>query len=130
MKNFLLAILLFQSIQSNSQDWDEYVPSKDTTKTFLKNFNVVGYVDGIRLDSIKAVYAEAYFYQNKYYFDYGLQDKRFRGSVVTDIKGKHLVWDRGSIAWMFNFFNYNGWDLVPIKNPNSDMSPSYLMKKK
>lgn len=83
----------------------------------IKDYASYGYIDGIRLDSLKAAYARIGFRDRSAFFDYG-QGTRPKAMIVTDQHGRRYYYggngnaDSDRIFWM-NFFYHNGWEYVP-----------------
>jgi hypothetical protein len=105
MKKLLLIGFLFQASFAFSQVTGEAI--------ILKTYKVHGYIDGVRLDSIDAGYAQFGERMEWEYFDYS-QDRKIRDMLITDKKGVPLIFPRpNTYIFQINFLYYNGWDVVP-----------------
>ncbi len=106
MKKLLLIGFLFQAAFAFSQATGE--------ATILKTYKVHGYIDGVRLDSIDAGYAQFDRFWQSEEFDYG-QKAKLKDMLITDKKGVPLIFPghRNLYIFQLNFFHYNGWDVVP-----------------
>ncbi|MEI6950084.1 hypothetical protein V9K67_23055 [Paraflavisolibacter sp. H34] len=101
-------------------------------------FRRYGYVGGIRLDSIDALFALAeitsgssMFFRNldkRFAFDYGQSARSEREFRLCDSGGKALTFK--TTAGALNFFDYNGWELVRLIYENKSESQGILLKKK
>jgi hypothetical protein len=79
MKTCLLICVLLVSIIVFAQD-------KESTNSRPSN-EQYGYIDGVRLDSIKAEYVEVNLYNKAIHFDYGQQIGPLESYRVTDNTG-------------------------------------------
>ena len=93
-----------------------------STKTY-------GYIDGKRLDSIDAEYAQFDLGISSVSFDYGQTWTRREDLYLKDNSGNDLFFaNDGNLAFALNFFYYNGWQLDHINN--SDKSRHmYILKR-
>ncbi len=90
-----------------------------------------GYVNGIRLDSLDANYGEFSRYRGEgLYFDYGQIRGKRKEMVITDKKGKPLVFIPYTTATFLNFFYFNGWQLDNAQSVSDGSVSSLIMKKK
>jgi hypothetical protein len=106
MKKLLLVAFILQSSFVFSQ-------AAGTEAIYLKTFKTYGYINGVRLDSIDATYAQFGKKMESVYLDYG-QDGKRKDMVITDKNGLPLIFPRYDYyIFKVNFFSYNGWDLVP-----------------
>ena len=105
-----------------------------------------GYLNGIRLDSINAHYAVAYFkpeiskqsvdYENsntyisppKLCFTFQMEDNK-KNVFIKDSKGNTVSF-RGNMAATLNFLYFNGWDLANIVYEDSSMHSYYFLLKR
>jgi hypothetical protein len=83
MKKLLLIAFLFQASFAFSQ-------AAETQAIYLKDFKTYGYINGVRLDSIDAAYAQFGKKMESEFFDYG-QDGKRKDMVITDKKGLPLI---------------------------------------
>ena len=111
--------------------------SAQNTQQNLADFTVVtdpktyGYVNGIRLDSLEAVYGEFSKYRGEgLYFDYGQKRDKRKDMVVTDKNGKPLVFVPYTTAIFLNFFYFNGWRLDTALSVSDGSVSSFIMMKK
>lgn len=100
MKKLVLILILFRWVTVFSQTNSEQ-PSITDSQTY-------GYVNGIRLDSINAEYAQFEWGFQRLFLDYGQEESR-KKTTVTDLKGNPLFFARKSLAFTLNFLYYNGW---------------------
>lgn len=126
MKLFLPAFLFF-SFTAFAQN----VQHLEADVTVVFSPKVYGYVDGIRLDSIDAVYGEFNRHEGQeLYFDYGQKRENKRKLAITDRNGKPLVFIPFTNSLFLNFFNYNGWRLEKVLSTSADPASSFIMMKK
>lgn len=102
-------------------------------ETPLPNTNQYGYVNGIRLDSIQATYAQADITAGmrmvagnlirRFTFEYGQKAKNESEARITDKAGN--VFTFYNTAEALNFFDYNGWQMVII-----NINPYQILLKK
>ncbi|HVZ97237.1 MAG TPA: hypothetical protein VG847_10205 [Chitinophagaceae bacterium] len=105
MKKIIFICLLLQSSLAFSQA----APDNDIR---IDSFNVHGYVNGIRLDSIHAEYAQctSVALGNKEYFEYGRPGQR---KLVSNGSGHALKFNnKANDAFVLNFFYFNGWEFA------------------
>lgn len=106
MKKLLLITLILQTSFAFSQ-------AAETDAVYLKTYKTYGYVNGVRLDSIDAAYAQFGKKMESVFFDYG-QDGKRKDMVITDKNGLPLIFPRYDYyIFKINFFYYNGWDAIP-----------------
>lgn len=87
MKKLLFLCLILQSLFAFSQ-------SPEGSQLAVINFKTYGDVDGIRLDSLDAQYAQFYTWRGESVtFDYGQSGSR-KKMAVTDNKGVPLIFAR------------------------------------
>jgi len=106
MKKLLLIAFILQSSFAFSQ-------ATGTEDVYLKTYKTYGYINGVRLDSVDAAYAQFGKKMESEFFDYG-QDGKRKNMVITDKNGSPLIFPRFDyFIFKINFFSYNGWDVVP-----------------
>jgi hypothetical protein len=129
MKLQLLICILFIASSSYAQDYMENVkPDPSFVIPTATNFRTYGYIDGKRLDSVDAVYAEFNWRaQDRVTFDYGQQLSRVKQYVITDAKGVPMIFPTHSYAFLLNFFHYNGWEFVQAYGDS--LGRVYILKK-
>jgi hypothetical protein len=110
MKLVLPAFLFFwlptfaQTSQNTQEDAADF--------TVVMNPKTYGYVNGVRLDSLDAVYGEFSRYSvGRIYFDFGQVWNKRKEMTVTDKNGKPLVFLTSTNSIFLNFFYFNGWQL-------------------
>ncbi len=138
MKMLLTILLFFISIASFAQ----------TADTEKQSFEIHGYVNGIRLDSIKAFYAEVYYkswlldtpptdyqYPNLsnstptvICFSYK-KVKNNEEMAVKDSQGNYISL-KGDYSELLNFFRFNGWDLFKMVYNDFKTGSYYSLMKK
>lgn len=108
-----------------------FIPSlafcqKDREESIAPSANQYGYVNGLRLDSINATYAQVDIAPNtrilagnfikKFIFDYGQRWKEEKEARITDKDGKTFQFLNTAEA--LNFFEFNGWKFTLLNtNP-------------
>lgn len=113
-----------------------------------ESFEIYGYVNGIRLDSIKASYAQVYYKSlppkkteptDSQYpdlsnspavicFSYA-RVKNNEELVVKDSEGKYISLS-GDYSELLNFLHFNGWDLFKVVYTDSLRVDFYSLLKK
>ena len=129
MKLQLLICTLFIVSFSYAQDYMENIK---TDPSFViptaTSFRTYGYIDGKRLDSLDAVFAEFNWRaQDRVVFDYGQQVSRVKQYAITDAKGVPMIFPSHSYAFLLNFFHYNGWEFVQAYGDS--LGRVYILKK-
>lgn len=126
MKKILFIYLLFLSLKVFSQNEVEKpaVPVSD--------YKVFGYVNGKRLDSIDAQYAEFswHFFSQTIGFNYGQSKDVRRGITITDSGGNPLEFETNSLAFRLNFFYFNGWKLATAYRNDSGLPDEIILEKR
>ena len=99
-----------------------FAQRNSATEITLQNFNVHGYVNGVRLDSVRATYAQAFLPGKRlasnvdvirwYAFDVGTFYRDEKDIMIKNADGGSLTF--GSTPGLLNFLDYNGWQLVEI----------------
>lgn len=124
MKAILLTLILFSS-RAFAQQMDD-MPSSSAAN----GPQIYGYVDGIRLDSIDAVYAEFTRHNvNGLHFDYGQRWVKRKDFIVTDSEGRRLVFNRATTPLFLNFFHFNGWQLDKAVANRDGKAGTFILKK-
>ena len=137
MKNLLAIFLLFTVHAASSQS-----VGNDSS------FEIHGYVNGIRLDSIKASYAEVYY--KSWILDTPVSDMQYPNLpnsspmalcfsykkvkdneqlAVKDSKGNYISL-KGDYAELLNFFHFNGWELFKMVYTDYKTGSYYSLLKK
>ena len=88
-----------------------------------------GYVNGIRLDSLNAEYAQFEWGFQKLFVDYGQEESR-KKTTVTDVKGNPLLFARQSVSFTLNFLYFNGWQFSQAYYSHSDKTDMVILKKR
>jgi len=122
MKRSLLILFIIISIQAFSQN----VKTEKPAIVFEK----YGYIDGIRLDSIRSEYAEVNLLNNYILIDYGQQWVSRINYRVTDVEGNILRFSHNTIGAILNFMNYNGWEYINSTEPKDAMHYFIFRRKK
>ena len=116
----LISLPLFCSAQTNSES----------------GYRQYGYVDGIRLDSIDAMWADADdavlamggLHQIHFNFRYGQKGVQRKYTVVSDRNGKLITLN--SLGAFLNFFDYNGWELFSTYETGDRRFQRLILRKK
>ncbi len=126
----ILPALLFFCFPAFSQT-TQNAPENSADFTVVTDPKTYGYINGIRLDSLEAVYAEFSRYRGEgLYFDYGQKRGKRKDMAITDQKGKLLVFVPYTTAAFLNFFYFNGWQLdKALSASDGSVSPYIMMKK-
>ncbi|MEO9070447.1 MAG: hypothetical protein ABI261_05400 [Ginsengibacter sp.] len=103
MKKLLFFCFLFQSLLVFSQT--------KPAQPVVTDADTFGYVDGIRMDSINAEYAQFEWGAQRLFFNYGQMPTR-KNTTVTDEKGDPLKFSSHSISFTLNFLYFNGWEFT------------------
>jgi len=84
-------------------------------KEVVIDFKTYGYIGGKRLDSVDARFAE-FNWRNlgEVAFDYGQSYEKRKELLITDNKGAPLEFQSFHIAFLLNFFYFNGWQPAKI----------------
>ena len=122
MKTILLAYFFLLPFFASSQSTTGSPLATVSPKTF-------GYIDGKRLDSIDAEYAQFDLGISSVSFDYGQTWDRRKDLYVKDKSGNDLFFaNDGNLAFALNFFYFNGWQLDHI-NKNEKTRYIYILKR-
>jgi len=128
MKNGIVVFMLVLVCAAHAQDYQAKGVSINIVPV-ANNYHTYGYIDGKRLDSIDAVYADfSLSTQNRVDFDYGQLVSRVKDYALTDAKGTPMQFPAHSYSFMLNFFYFNGWDFVQAYGDTS--SRTYILKKR
>lgn len=127
-----LPTVLFFSISSFAQTAQTSYTSPITSRQVVNIAKTFGYVDGVRLDSIDARYAEFNWrlLQSGLTFDYGQSGAKRRKMVITDKDGRLLVFEPNNITMILNFFYFNGWELAHVYNATTGGVDTFILKRK
>jgi hypothetical protein len=129
MKAFL-PVLLFFSIPSFGQS-PPNESDQATDFTVVLDSKTWGYVNGIRLDSIDATYAEFRRHVGDgLYFDYGQKRNKRKELMLTDKNGKRLVFVPFTNSFFLNFFYANGWQMDKALTNSDGTADSFILVKK
>jgi hypothetical protein len=115
---YLFILLLIPTIAFSQRNKEEEI--------LLDNTHQYGYVNGVRLDSINAIYGQAGItagmtvlagnYIRRLVFEYGQHWKNESEARITNKEGKAFTFFNTAEA--LNFFEYNGWNFVLVNlNP-------------
>lgn len=122
MKKIVLILFCFQVTFAFSQNYETPQPT-------ITGYNIYGYVNGIRLDSLPATYATFDWRGDSFTFDYGQPSSKRKDITIADSKGTPLIIGNYNLPFAFNFFYYNGWELDKAY-PVSTGSEFILKKRK
>ena len=126
----LLPVFLFFCVPSFGQT-AQNVPENLSDFTVVMNPKTHGYINGVRLDSVDAVYGEFSRYSGEsLYFDYGQKREKRKEMIITDKKGKPLVFLPYTNSIFLNFFYFNGWQLDKAFSVSDGSMGSFILKKK
>lgn len=95
----------------------------------VRSFKTYGFVDGTRLDSIDAKYAEFEWRSNLLIFNTGLYGNRKR-ITVTDKNGTPLLFTDPRTSLALNFFYFNGWELDRVYQTELNKASQFILKKR
>ena len=95
----------------------------------VRSFKTYGFVDGMRLDSIDAKYAEFEWRSNLLIFNTGLYGNRKR-ITVTDKNGTPLLFTDPRTSLALNFFYFNGWELDRVYPNELSKASQFILKKR
>jgi hypothetical protein len=95
----------------------------------VRSFKTYGFVDGTRLDSIDAKYAEFEWRSNLLIFNTGLYGDRKR-ITVTDKNGTPLLFTDPRTSLALNFFYFNGWELDRVYQTELNKASQLILKKR
>lgn len=121
MKKLLFFCFLCQSVFAFSQI--------KPTQTAVTDPQTFGYVDGIRIDSLNAEYAQFEWGAQRLFFDYGQSSTR-KKTTVTDEKGEPLKFASHSVSFTLNFLYFNGWQFTQAYYSHYDKTDLFIMKKR
>jgi|GEM_PF-1684197 len=126
----LLSILLFFSLPAFAQT-SQNAADNPSDFTVVIDPKTHGYINGIRLDSIDAIYGEFSRYSGEsLHFDYGQKREKRKEMIITDKKGKRLVFIPYTNSIFLNFFYFNGWQLDQALSASDGSAGSFIMKKR
>lgn len=120
MRKLLFIVFLCQGATVFSQGM--------TGQPAVTDAHTFGYVDGIRMDSLNAEYAQFEWRFEKLLFNYGESSSRKR-TTVTDEKGNPFVFGRQSISFTLNFLYFNGWQFAQPYYNYEDKTDIFIVKK-
>lgn len=99
--------------------------------SFVTNAKTYGYIAGIRLDSVDAVYAEFNRYSGEgLFFDYGQRREKRKELRITDQWGKPLLFVPYTNALFLNFLYFNGWQLDNMTSAADGGIGVFIIKRK
>lgn len=104
MKKIVLFLVCFRATFAFSQNYESPQPA-------ITGYNIYGYINGIRLDSLPATYATFGWRGESFTFDYGQEASKKKETMIADDKGRPLIIGNYNLPFAFNFFYYNGWEL-------------------
>ena len=119
MKKILFIFFLFQTVSGFSQSQTPSSPAVISSKT-------LGYVNGIRLDSVDAEYGQFRWGFETLFFEFGQLGGR-KKTMVTNSNGTPLTFSNQNTPFILNFFYFNGWQLA---QPYYDEKTVYFILKK
>ncbi|HWI92390.1 MAG TPA: hypothetical protein VNT20_14010 [Flavisolibacter sp.] len=121
MKNFILIFLVLSFTSAFTQQHSSVYTDTSGMLPAVYNYKTHGYIDGIRLDSVNAQYAE-FGWQgvDGVSFYYGQNPSKRKDLFVRNRQNIPLIFTNRDRAFLLNFFYYNGWELANITNPQSD----------
>jgi hypothetical protein len=106
MNKLILLCFIFQSVSAFSQDDNN---SSVQNQPVVINFKTYGYIGGKRLDSVDAQFAEFSPDFENVTFDYGQHWAKRKELRISDNKGTPLLFPTTQMAFILNFFYFNGW---------------------
>lgn len=128
MKNFLLTLFVFSFTTAFTQQTASLYTDTSGTLPAVYNYKTHGYIDGVRLDSINAQYAEfAVIGVDGVSFYYGQNPSKRKDLFVRNKQNVPFIFINRGRTFLLNFFYYNGWELTNTTNPQAD--GSFLLKK-
>jgi hypothetical protein len=101
----------------------------EPSRLAVRSFKTYGFVEGTRLDSIDAKYAEFEWRSNSLIFNTGLYGKRKR-ITVTDKDGTPLLFTDPRTSLALNFFYFNGWELDRVYQTELNKVSQFILKKR
>jgi hypothetical protein len=129
MKNFTLLFLVFSFASAFGQETSVSLYT-DTSGMLpaVFNYNTHGYINGIRLDSVNAQYAEFDWKgTDGVSFYYGQNYSKRKELFVKNNRNVPFIFPNRDRPFLLNFFYYNGWELANTTNPQID--GTFLLKK-
>ncbi len=122
MKLLLILMFLLFVCTLFSQPVGRTAPGRANAASAPMSFNIYGYINGVRLDSLNASYATFNWRSNRemVMFDYGQDKVANTNLILTDLKGIPLVFALRSSSFVLNFFHYNHWEFVNTYLNNGD----------
>ncbi len=128
----ILPILLLSSICSFAQTKESFSLSLEGNKQVVNTAKTFGYIDGVRLDSVDAMYAEfsRRLFRSGLIFEYGQSEENRKKMLITDRDGKQLVFVPDNISMLLNFFDFNGWELAHVYNSKEGGVDTFILKRK
>lgn len=128
MKNFLLIILVFSFTSAFTQQTVSLYADTSGLLPAVFNYKTHGYVDGVRLDSVNAQYAEfGWKGTDGISFYYGQNYTKRKDLFVKNSLNAPFIFINRDRAFLLNFFYFNGWELANTTNPQVD--GTFLLKK-
>lgn len=137
MKKIIFLLLLTTYLTSA---YSQNVDDEDNEKTItLNNYNTLGYLNRVRLDSLPASYATieivhlpGHYYKFTAHFNIGQEKNEGRRDqyyLIYDKESHILIYN--SKAALINFLDFNGWEFKNLlPNGTTNLEVVYLFKKK
>lgn len=129
MKNFTLIFFAFSFVSAFGQETSVSLYA-DTSGMLpvVFDYKTHGYINGIRLDSVNAQYAEfGWKGIDGISFYYGQNYSKRKELFVSNKQNVPFIFLNRGRAFLLNFFYYNGWELANTSNPQSD--GTFMLKK-
>ena len=104
-------------------------PQTNSAQPSITDPQSYGYVNGIRLDSLNAEYAQFEWGVHRLFLDYGQEESR-KKTMVTDVKGNPLLFARQSVSFGLNFLYFNGWQFVQAYYNQGDKTDMVILKRR
>jgi len=121
MKKLVFIFILFQYSSVFSQT--------NSGQLSITDPQTYGYVNGIRLDSLNAEYAQFEWGFQRLFLDYGQEESR-KKKTVTDAKGNPLFFARQSVSFTLNFLYFNGWQFSQAYYSHGDKTDMVILKRR
>ncbi len=128
----IFSVLILFSVSSFAQKKESTALILDGNKQVVKTAKTYGYIDGVRMDSIDARYAEFShrLLRSGLIFAYGQSEENRKKMLITDRDGKHLAFVPDNISMLLNFFDFNGWELAHVYNSKEGGVDTFILKRK
>lgn len=135
MKKILLFIFGMFAVSAFCQTKNDCQNLRDVT---IRETNVYGYLNGVRLDSLNSKYATLDMnyrgllgFTNGYLLSFGQPAKtKFLGQMDNITGTDCRLYHFDNVATALNFMDFNGWELLQTVHGNNELMIGFILRKK